>query len=69
MNFIICWVLFILGDLCSRILMIYSGKYWCNFWYYLYNQLMLKSSTFQEKSIVKNYKYWPWGPPILNEYK
>lgn len=58
--FLVAWVLYGAGELASKILEAGDSDRWCEFWYPIYNELMLASSRAQDWGNGANNR-WPWG--------
>jgi hypothetical protein len=56
------WFCYWVGDLYCRIMELWdNNEYWVAFWYPLYNDFMIDSSTIQDWA--GGTKYFPWGAP------
>lgn len=69
MKFLYCiasWTCYYLGDFASKILVLFdNSEMWCEFWYPIYNKLMLWSGEIQDAAgydpqTGADTTNWPW---------
>lgn len=59
----VSWLCYLLGDLASRVLQLRDSVRWADFWYPIYNELMLFSSSSQNWAGGEG-GWWPWEPRV-----
>lgn len=61
--FIASWYFWLIGHICSKIMVIYDRETWFDLWWPPYQANMAYSSDIQDYVNAKG-KLWPWGEII-----